>query len=76
MKRDELIRTLKELDIPENAFHFDGPGAGECYCIEANQNGWVIYYSERGQRTIISTYASENEANEKFLQKLKVIFQK
>jgi len=76
MTRSQLLSALVELSIPNSAFSLDGPGTGECYCLEADGGGWIIYYSERGQRHSISRFLTEDEANERFLAKLKRAFRR
>ena len=76
MNRNELLAALRELRIPPTAYSLDGSGGGECYCLQADKNNWLIYYSERGQRHSIVSYPTEQEANEKFLAKLKAAFRR
>lgn len=68
--RSELLDALFRLKIPGSAYSLDGPGAGECYCLETDARRWTTYYSERGLRRSMVGYSSEGEANEAFLAKL------
>ena len=70
MTRGELVDALLRLQIPSSAYSLDGPGPGECYCLEADVGSWTTYYSERGLRRSIVRYSSEEQANEAFLAKL------
>jgi hypothetical protein len=39
-----------------------GLGAGECVGIEATSSGWSVYYSERGSKSPLDTFADEDAA--------------
>lgn len=74
MTRDELLKAIQSLPVPADAYCLDGAGAGECYCLEADGLGWIVYYSERGERQSVVWFSTEEEANERFLAKLKSTF--
>ena len=60
--RDQLSAALVHLDMPASAVSFDGPGLGDNYSIEHRGAGWVVYYSERGERRDEQTFPSESTA--------------
>jgi hypothetical protein len=76
MNRKQFITEAQSLGIPSDAYHFDGLGSGECYCVEAQESNWISYYSERGQRQGIRRFNSESEANEYLLATLRRVFRK
>ena len=73
MTRSELIAELEKHSIPSSAYCFDGPGGGECYSLEADRGGWIIYYNERGRQNVVARYPTEEQANEAFLTQLKAV---
>jgi len=76
MNRTQFITETQFLEIPSNAYYFDGLGAGECYCVEAQGFNWIFYYSERGERQGIRRFDSEGEANDHLLATLRKVFRK
>jgi len=76
MKRTEFIAEAKALGIPSDAYCFDGLGTGECYCVEIHGDGWMTFYSERGQRQGIRIFTNEDDANEHLLATLRRVFKK
>lgn len=38
------------------------------YCLIKNEDGWEVYYSERGEKSDIQQFASESEACEYLLK--------
>ena len=67
MNLAELAATLTQSSLPEDAYSLTGGFPNEAYCIEQSSNGeWHCYYSERGLRTGLTTFATEEEACEYF----------
>ena len=62
MTRDRFSAALVRLGLPESAVSFDGPGLGENYAIERRASGWVVYYSERGEKRDEQTFTTESSA--------------
>lgn len=44
--RDHLRLAFNKLGVPDSSYSFSGPGQGECYVIEPDDDGWITYYSE------------------------------
>ncbi len=74
MTRKQLQQELTDLKIPLSAVSLDGPGGGECYALEAEGSGWVTYYSERGHRTALRSFALEASANQDLLDRICLAF--
>ncbi len=68
MKVNELKNKLDKLGISPRAYHLYGLGSGDEYCIEHGPKGWIVYYHERGGKTIIGTYENEEDACESFIK--------
>jgi hypothetical protein len=63
MTRDELRALLRLHGVPERYYVLDGSlGAGECYGLARDRDGWVVYYSERGRRNVLDRVAAEDAA--------------
>src|SRR4051812_35209693 len=69
VNRQELLETLERLDIDANAFSLGGGHPVEKYCLSPEARGqWSAYYSERGLRTGLKFFSSEDEACRYLLQ--------
>jgi len=72
MNLEETLTIVKKNGVPESMYCIGGLGKGECVGI-SNENGqWQTYYSERGARTSVKTYANENDACIAFLKELEL----
>jgi len=64
MDIEELRKQLIQLGIKSSSYSLSGGLPNEKYCL-ANESGkWVVYYSERGQRTGEKVFSSESKACE------------
>ncbi len=69
---EESLAIIRRNQVPESMYCIGGMGKGECVGI-ANENGqWQTYYSERGSKTSVRTYANENDACVAFLKELEL----
>ncbi|WP_273449546.1 hypothetical protein [Streptococcus ferus] len=68
----ELRNTLIEWKVPEELYSIMLGGLpNEKLCLTENpENKWEVYYSERGRKTGLKIFNSEEEACEYFLKKL------
>ncbi|MBF0776804.1 hypothetical protein BVE84_09380 [Streptococcus azizii] len=68
----ELKQTLLEWEIPENLYSIMVGGLpNERLCLMKNSEEiWEIYYSERGRKSGLKLFESEEEACEYFLKKM------
>jgi hypothetical protein len=63
MNRDELKAQLASSGVPADSYSLAGGLPNEAFCLDQDENGtWRTYYSERGERSSIKTYATESEA--------------
>lgn len=61
----KLVKILDELGVPRNYYLLDGnpQNIGERYTLsKENENEWLTFYSERGEKTDCRKFKSENEA--------------
>lgn len=73
MNREELSKELIKKGIPQDAYSLFGGLPNECFCI-AEEKQWEIYYSEKGKKTQLRKFNTEDEACEFMLNKLVNIF--
>jgi hypothetical protein len=58
----ELAIKLCNSGVPEDAYSLSGGLPNEAYCLEKTGCKWHVYYSERGSRTGLKSFDSEEEA--------------
>ncbi|MFI4873720.1 MAG: TNT domain-containing protein [Blastopirellula sp. JB062] len=64
-KREDLQAELADLRLPADAYSLDGGLPNEAHCLERHDDGtWRTYYSERGRRTGLQTFETEQAACE------------
>lgn len=61
MDRQELETILQSRGVPQGMYRIGGD-ADEAYCLVPETNGWLVYYSERGNRNDPQRHASEHDA--------------
>ncbi len=71
MTRDELQQVLQKEGIRERAYSLSGGYEEDRYCLEASYSTWTVYYAERGNRREEKIFASENEACENLLERIR-----
>lgn len=62
MNKEELRESLKRSSVPEDAYSLEGGLPNEAYCLDNENSTWIVYYSERGSRTSLKSFESEDEA--------------
>jgi hypothetical protein len=68
MNREQLKRQLDTLRIDPTAYCLSGGLPNEQLVLNEGQNGiWEVYYSERGQKTSLRVFKSEESAVQYFL---------
>jgi len=61
----DLRQKLIDSNVPPDAYSLSGGLPNEAYCIERNEDGgWSTYYSERGVRTDLKKFPTEDAACE------------
>jgi hypothetical protein len=70
MNKKELeIRLIKE-GIRADSYHLEGGLPNESFTLNKNGNQWEVYYSERGNKTDLRVFESEEEACEYLYKEL------
>jgi hypothetical protein len=59
MTRSEFDQAIEGENIDPRCFTLDGGLPSEQYVMASDEAGYHVYYSERGQRTGMRTFASE-----------------
>ena len=69
----ELEKSLQKIKVPNNCYSIVKGGLpNEMLCLTKEGGSWIVYYSERGNRTGLTAFKSESEACIYFYNKLKV----
>jgi hypothetical protein len=62
MTKAELKRKLESSGMPRDSYSLSGGLPNEAYCLEQAGDKWHVYYSERGSKSALKTFDSEQEA--------------
>ncbi|WP_226681963.1 hypothetical protein [Sutcliffiella horikoshii] len=68
MKKQELEKTLINANVPNDLYNLNGGLPNEAFCLNRNQNLWEVYYSERGVKSQLKKFNTEEEACDYFYQ--------
>jgi len=71
MTVEQLKNQLQEKNVPEDMYSLlKGGYPNEAFCLINTEDGWEVYYSERGQKSGCRQFSSESEACEYMERKL------
>ena len=70
MNRFELLDELDRLKVPSTYYSIKG-AMNDRVCLDFDDKNWIVYYIEKGQKSILGVYNSENDACLYMLEKLK-----
>lgn len=76
MRVPELRERIKQLNPPLDSYSLDGGLPNERLCLSRDTQSWSIYYSEKGIRTEVQSYDSEEAACSAFMGRLCRMFGK
>ena len=62
MTRVELEQRLVQEGVPTDLYRLNGGLPNEAYCIAQDEEKWVVYYSERGSKSGVKSFETEEEA--------------
>lgn len=71
MNKDELKQVLDAEKFDPRVYSLDGGLLNDRLCLSAEAGEWCVYYSERGSRFDEQCYASEGEACQDLLGRLR-----
>ncbi|MCM3042807.1 hypothetical protein M3201_24420 [Paenibacillus motobuensis] len=66
MKKDELQQLLLTSNAPTDVYSLNGGLSNESFCLNKEDDVWEVYYSERGVKSQLKKFESEEEACEYF----------
>jgi hypothetical protein len=66
MKKDELQQLLINANVPKDLYNLNGGLPNEVFCLNKEDNIWEVYYSERGVKSQLKKFDSEDEACDYF----------
>jgi len=70
MNTTELVERLNQLDVNPSSYSIGASSADEQYVIREEGGAWLVFYAERGLRSGLKQFASEDEACDYFLNLL------
>ena len=70
MTKDELRQRLIDENIQKDSYSLDDGLPNEAFCFAKNGNVWEVYYSERGGKTGLKSFKTEEEACDFFYHSL------
>jgi len=62
MNINELKSRLEIIGIDKGFYSLSGGLPSEVFCINRIENGWEVYYSERGAKSKLNVFEKESEA--------------
>ncbi|WP_346895543.1 hypothetical protein [Clostridium sp. UBA7503] len=62
MNKKKLHEIILERKIPRDMYSLDGGFPNEAYCLNKEKDQWEVYYSERGIKSQLKRYGTEEEA--------------
>jgi len=62
MNIHQLELKLKSENFPVHAYSLNGGYPNEAFCIGQNNGKWEVYYSERGNKSSLKIFDTEEEA--------------
>lgn len=76
MKKIQLAEKLKQMNIRKDSYSLNGGLPNEAFCLNMHNNVWEVYYSERGSKSGLKIFYSEEEACEYFYEWLVKTFKR
>ncbi len=58
----ELTEKLHSSGIKKQSYSFDKEYPNEAMCLNSRYGTWDVYYSERGEKSNLKRFASEDQA--------------
>lgn len=71
MDKEQLRATLIAENFNPRAYSLDEENKDEALCLRLEEDGWCVFYSERGLQTGKECFANENDACEYFLNEMR-----
>ncbi len=68
--RTALADHLDELGVREGTYHLYGAHLGDAIVMDHRPDGWVVFYSERGEESALRLHTTEADACADLLDRL------
>lgn len=62
MKKEELKNALHKANVPSDLYNLNGGLPNEALTLNEHEGCWEVYYSERGEKTQLKKFSTEDEA--------------
>jgi hypothetical protein len=66
MNKEELKNLLKKHNIPKLSYWLDGGMPDERLCLDYFDDEWCVFYSQRGMRSGLMKFQTEEDACDYF----------
>lgn len=73
MKKVELVQLLEKENIPLNSYCLDGGLPNDRLCLDRTRQGWIVYYTEMGEKYEEVGFPSEEDACKYFYKRIKEV---
>ena len=70
MNKRELEQRLIDENIRKDSYCLNGGYPNESYCLSKYHGKWEVYYSERGRKSGLKIFITEEEACDYFYNEL------
>lgn len=70
MNKSELKERLERENVKQSAYSLEGGLPSEAFVLNQNGNQWEVYYSERGNKSGLKIFDSENDACDEFYREM------
>lgn len=71
MNIEELNEVLKIENVPSDLYSLKGGMPNESYCIGIKEDKWEVYYSERGCKSDLKVFETEEKACQHLYKRIK-----
>jgi hypothetical protein len=68
VKKHELKQKLIMCGVPDDMISLNGGLPNEAYCLDKRNNLWEVYYSEKGIKSDLQQFKSEEKACDYFYE--------
>ncbi|MED3649686.1 hypothetical protein [Heyndrickxia sporothermodurans] len=70
MNKNELKQLLINSNVPKDLYSLEGGLPNEALCLNEENGQWEVYYSERGVKSQLKRFDSEDRACEYFCKEI------
>ncbi|MEK5521413.1 hypothetical protein [Heyndrickxia sp. FSL W8-0423] len=70
MNKNELLQLLINSNVPQDLYSLKGGLPNEALCLNEENGQWEVYYCERGIKSQIKKFGSEDNACEYFYKEI------